>query len=125
MKYTKLTDKIIISLIGCAFIFGGCSDETPVINSKNDTQMNIGHFVSVFDNSIRYKCANKIIDLSDNGEFQCQSFPISFYMDNVKLGEISSIHKDGYVFPQDIIVLEESRAVYSSDESMMFASLEE
>ena len=114
--------KTIISLLGLAFIFGACSD---TVTSKNDVQMNSGHFVSVLNRSINYTCAGKVVALSENGGFQCQSFPIAFYRDNVKLGEISSIHKDGYVFPQDIMVIEESNAVYSSDDNMKFASLQE
>jgi len=123
MKKMRLTKKIVIILFGSAFIFGGCSDN--VTTTKNDVHMNTGYFVSVFDKSINYKCADKVVALSKSGEFQCQSFPVSFYMDNVKLGEISSIHKDGYVFPQDIIVLEEPSPVYSSDDSMKYASLHE
>jgi len=116
MKHIGLKDKIIIIFIGFLFIFEGCSDNT--LNHKDAIQMNTGHFISIFDNSVKYKCENKIIDLSNNGEFKCQSFPIAFYIDNEKLGEINSIHEDGYVFPQDIIVLEESQPVYSSYDSM-------
>ena len=111
-----ITDNIFIFLFGSVFIFWGCSDNN--ITSFNETSMHEGHFVSVFDHNIEYHCLGKVIPLSDDGEFKCQSFPISFYMDNVKLGEISSIHKDGYVFPQDIVVLEEQQPVYSSYDSM-------
>jgi len=121
MKKIKLIDKIVISFVGCAFIFGGCNNNI----SKNKADMNVGHFVNVFNHNIEYHCADKVTTLSADGEFTCQSFPITFYMDNVKLGEISSIHNDGYVFPQDIIVLEESQPIYSSDDSMKLATVYE
>jgi len=121
MKKLNMISTITLSLFGLVFVFGGCSD---ALTSTN-VQMNSGHFVSVFDKSINYKCAEKVKALSKGGEFECQSFPIAFYMEDVKLGEISSIHNDGYVFPQDIIVLEEMGAVYTSDDRMMFGSLQE
>ena len=115
MKMLKLKNRTFSVLIVGAFIFGGCTDSHAV---EDNSHMKVGHFVSVFDKKINYRCANEEKTLSESGEFRCQSFPISFYMDNVKLGEISSIHKDGYVFPQDIISLEESNVVYSSDDSL-------
>jgi len=115
MKMLKLRNKILSLLIGSTFIFGGCTDTHEV---QGRSHMKVGHFVSVFDKKINYKCANQEKTLSESGEFRCQSFPISFYMDNVKLGEISSIHKDGYVFPQDIILLEDKNVVYTSDDSL-------
>jgi len=115
MKMLKLKNRILSVLIASTFIFGGCTDSHVV---EDNSHMKVGHFVSVFDKKVNYRCANEEKSLSDSGEFRCASFPISFYMDNVKLGEISSIHKDGYVFPQDIISLEESKVVYSSDDSL-------
>ena len=111
---------ILISLVGCTLLFGACTDNIDV--SSSTATSNTGQFVNVFDSDVKYHCDKKMVKLSDNGDFQCQSFPIAFYMDEVKLGEISSIHNDGYVFPQDIVTLEESDAVYSSYSSMTLAT---
>jgi len=104
-------------LIVFLLLFGGCSD---ALSAKSDKQMKVGYFVSVFDKEVSYSCAGERKALASDGEFECQSFPIAFYADSVKLGEINTIHQDGYVFPQDIIVLEEpNHPIYSSDEQML------
>jgi len=46
-------------------------------------------------------------------------------MDEIKIGKISSIHSDGYVYPQDIIVLERKAPVYTSESSMNFLIIED
>ena len=116
MKKMRLSNYLLYSFIGTMVIFGGCSNSE---SRSTKTVLNVGHFVSVFEKQVQYKCDNKMVPLSNNNEFECQSFPIAFYSDNVKLGEINSIHEDGYVFPQDIIVVENSRVMYTSNEQMM------
>jgi len=93
------------SFIGFAMILGGCSNTE---SKSHKIALHVGHFVSVFEKKVKYKCDNKLVPLSNNNKFECQSFPIAFYSDNIKLGEISSIHEDGYVFPEDIVVVEQS-----------------
>ncbi len=117
-KRQLLNYSLCSSFIGFAMIFGGCSNSNSESKSHK-IALHVGHFVSVFEKKVKYKCDNKMTPLSNNNEFECNSFPISFYSDNIKLGEISSIHEDGYVFPQDIIVAEEPTAMYSSNEQMM------
>jgi hypothetical protein len=103
-----------------SFTFVGCDG----VGVSSVNEKNVGYFVTVFNKSVDYDCENRRQALEESGKFECASFPISFYMDNTKLGEISSIHKDGYVYPQDIIVLEESVPVYTSENSMGFISVE-
>ncbi len=117
-KRQPLNYLVFSSFIGFTMILGGCSNSNS--ESKSDkTALHVGHFVSVFEKKVKYKCDNKITPLSSNNEFKCNSFPIIFYSDNIKLGEINSIHEDGYVFPQDIIVAEDNSALYSSKDSMV------
>ncbi len=113
-----------IRLMGCcvgvSFLLFACNSTT----SRSDHKTHIGYFVTVFDKKIDYSCENKRSRMNDSGKFECASFPIAFYSDNIKLGEINSIHEDGYVYPQDIIVLEEQTPIYTSDNQMGFLSIE-
>jgi hypothetical protein len=85
---------IIIILI--AYIILGCSK----IGEKNNEK--IGFVVTPSKNDIYYKCGNKKANLDRNGKFSCDSFPIAFYMDGNEMGTITTIHNDGFVFPQDM-----------------------
>jgi hypothetical protein len=122
MREVKMLKSIVVLFVGTLLTFSGCSDAKKVLSSKKSVKQ--GYFVSVFKHSVEYKCENKRKKLPKDGEFECNSFPIAFYMDSVKLGEINSIHEDGYVFPQDIILLENgfSSPVYTSDDSMNLLS---
>jgi len=102
------------------FMILGCGSTE--VSSKDKT--NVGYFVTVFNKSVDYICEDKRQTLEESGKFECASFPISFYMDNVKLGEISRIHRDGYVYPQDIILLEGQEERYTSDVSKDFLLVE-
>ncbi|CAA6821711.1 MAG: Unknown protein [uncultured Sulfurovum sp.] len=107
-------------LLGLSFVFSACD----VLETSTHSETNIGYFVSNFNDNINYSCKNERGTLKDSGKFECASFPISFYMDGMKIGEISTIHSDGYVYPQDIILLEDSKPVYSSEGNINFLSVE-
>ncbi|CAA6801380.1 MAG: Unknown protein [uncultured Sulfurovum sp.] len=105
---------------GISFILSACgSVETPVHVEKN-----IGYFVSDFNTNIDYACGSERKHMNESGKFECDSFPISFYMDQMKIGQISSIHNDGYVYPQDIIVIEDKAPIYTSEGNMSFLVIE-
>jgi len=114
------TSTLGVYTLGVCLLLTGCdSSET---SSKSES--NVGYFVSVFDKSVDYHCEDKQKQLQEGGKFECASFPITFYMDGTKLGEISSIHTDGYVYPQDIILLEERAPTYTSEDAMGYLSVE-
>ena len=96
------------------------SVETTLVNSEK----NVGYFVSSFNDSVDYICENRRKSMDSNGKFECASFPIAFYMEETKIGEISKIHEDGYVYPQDIIVLEAKAPVYTSDNGIRYLNIE-
>lgn len=114
------TSRLSTYSLGLCLLLTGCdSSEASPKNEKN-----VGYFVSVFDKSVDYHCEDKRKQLQEGGKFECASFPVTFYMDGTKLGEISSIHTDGYVYPQDIILLEERTPTYASQDNMDYLSVE-
>ena len=118
--------RVISFGVGLSILLIGCNStevsSTSRILSKNKQKS--GYFVSVFDETVDYICEDKRKKLKDSGKFECASFPIAFYMNDTRIGEISNIHEDGYVYPQDIIVLEGRAPVYTSDNSMGYLSIE-
>ena len=112
--------KLLSYAFGVACLLSACDGTENSLNIKKNT----GYFVSNFNDSVEYVCANKRQNMNDSGKFECTSFPISFYMDETKIGEISSIHNDGYVYPQDIIMIEPRAPVYTSESSMHYLVIE-
>ncbi|CAA6801557.1 MAG: Unknown protein [uncultured Sulfurovum sp.] len=106
--------------LGCSLILSACGS----VETATEIKKNSGYFVSSFNERIDYTCLNERRTMTDNGKFECDSFPISFYMDEVKIGEISSIHSDGYVYPQDIILLEDTVPIYTSEGKIKFLEIE-
>ena len=93
MKFINI--KVYIMTIVSASIMLGCS------STQTETEK-VGYLVTLSKNEIYYKCGNKEEILNKNGKFSCSSFPVGFYRDSNKIGSISSLHNDGFVFPQDM-----------------------
>jgi len=85
-----------IAIIMIAYIMLGCTKVGEKSNEK------IGFVVTPSKNDIYYKCGNKKENLDSNGKFSCDSFPVAFYMNGNEIGAITTIHNDGFVFPQDM-----------------------
>jgi hypothetical protein len=112
--------KLVCYALGFSFILSACNS----VETSVDIEKNIGYFVSNFNEHVDYACENKRQSMNESGKFECPSFPIAFYMDNMKIGQISNIHEDGYVYPQDIIVLEDIVPVYTSENSISYLNIE-
>ena len=112
---------LLIYSLGISFMLSACSSQDTV---SDNIKMNTGYFVSTLNDNVDYGCANKRKSIKEDGKFECSSFPISFYMDELKIGQISTIHNDGYVYPQDIIVLEDNVPIYTSEGNMKFLLME-
>ena len=112
--------KFLSYTFGLSLILSACTN----IDTSVSIEKNVGYFVGNSHKSIDYSCENKRLTMTAGGKFECASFPISFYMNNTKIGEISSIHSDGYVYPQDIIVLEARVPVYTSENSISYLTIE-
>jgi len=68
-----------------------------------------GKFIDSPVHGAQYKCGkidNKITQ--KDGSFFCETYPITFYIGGVKLGEINKLAEDGYVTPQDLVGVERS-----------------
>ena len=92
----------IIGLIGASIVVGCSSSGT-----KTEAER-VGYLVTLSKNDIYYKCGNKEELINRSGKFSCSSFPVGFYRDSIKIGSISSLHNDKYVFPQDMQLEEDS-----------------
>jgi hypothetical protein len=101
MNFAKI--KIYIVSLVSASILIGCSDSS----TKTEAER-VGYLVTLSKNDIYYKCGNKEGLINKSGKFSCSSFPVGFYRDSIKIGSISSLHNDKYVFPQDMQLEEES-----------------
>jgi len=100
IKTRLFSTSLVIYFSTITVLFSGCNDET---NTITKSSKHVGYLMNFFDDNIKYQCANKMKALGKKGEFSCATFPIVFYIDSEKLGEVYSLHSDGYVFPQDIV----------------------
>jgi len=91
----------IVGLVG-AYIISGCTNT----NTQTEAER-VGYLVTLSQNDIYYKCGNKEELVNKNGKFSCSTFPVGFYRDSTKIGSISSLHEDKYVFPQDMQLAED------------------
>ncbi len=107
MKLSTLKNVSIAVLLFS--LLSGCSENESVVHHKVSIAKT-GYLVAPLDEKIQYQCGEKSSYLNSDGMFQCQSFPVTFYVDAKPIGSISSIHSDGYVFPQDIVKEKENRS---------------
>jgi|GEM_PF-583784 len=105
MKKTTL----FLSGLTAAALLSGCnsSSTTSVATTATDTETthDIGYFVDSAVANVDYDCMkdNTTSTTDEDGAFSCAHMEkIRFRIGNVILGEIETLPKDGYVFPQDI-----------------------
>ncbi|KIM08703.1 MAG: hypothetical protein KU29_02930 [Sulfurovum sp. FS06-10] len=112
MKKIKLIAYLFSVVVGTQLILMGCSNNE--VNISQVTPNHEGYLVNISNDVIEYRCGDKVAVIEDGEKFSCPSFPITFYIDSLALGEINSIHGDGYVFPQDIISVDNSNIIDKS-----------
>lgn len=101
MRAKKLLYALLMGVVSSTFM--GCD------SVNQETQLTqVGYLVAPFDSNVHYQCGEKRATLTPNGKFTCTSFPVEFYVNNESIGQVSSIHPDGYVFPQDLTQTESS-----------------
>ena len=100
MKRSSIKNLSIALLL--TTLFSGCGETNETVHHRVNIAKK-GYLVAPLEDKITYKCGGKSSYLNSDGMFQCQSFPVTFYVDSKPIGSINSLHSDGYVFPQDMI----------------------
>lgn len=103
----RVTKSIFLSTIVLLFSACGGGDGGSVVS--NDTGSEVKNYSGVLIDSVvegaRYVCGNNPSShyTDKNGKFECSALPISFYVGNIKLGQITTISSDNEVHIQDIV----------------------
>ena len=95
MKNNKIFD---LGMILSALIFIGCNDTN--LDSTKDKI--VGQLIDSAVIGVGYECANNNGFTKVDGNFTCDTLPISFYIGGINLGGVSVLNEDRKVFPQDI-----------------------
>lgn len=96
------TKSIVLSIAAITSLFlVGCGSSG---SSETSTTAITGQLIDSYVQGANYNCEDGTSAKTDlNGEFSCKSFPISFSIGSVKLGEITQLALDKHVFPQDLV----------------------
>ncbi|MFK5975455.1 MAG: BspA family leucine-rich repeat surface protein [Sulfurovum sp.] len=80
---------------------GGGSTPPPVTPDKK-----IGYLVDAPIKGIEYRCGETVGFTNIDGKFECTELPVSFYIGNMKLGELAELTEDSKIFPADLFGLD-------------------
>ena len=96
---------IALSLIALTALFNGCNEGN---TSSVDTSI-AGQLVDSYIQGAHYKCSDgQEGTTNENGDFTCDTLPVTFTVNGIKLGEITSLPEDKNIFPQDLVGVERS-----------------
>ncbi|SHO81215.1 hypothetical protein MNB_SV-15-748 [hydrothermal vent metagenome] len=87
---------IFISLVGCG---DGvcCSDNpTPIIKSR-------AYFIDSPVKGLDYKCDGREFKSDERGLIECLDTNVSFFIGNLKIGELNSFTNNSNIYPQDLV----------------------
>jgi len=99
---------IALSLAAVASLFIGCgssdSGTTTSTTSSTITSTSIdGQLIDGYVEGVTYTCADGTTGTTDiNGNFSCESLPVTFRVGGLKLGGVDTLPTDRHVFPQDL-----------------------
>ena len=102
MLKTK-TKLIALSVATLSILLSGCGG-SDASSSDPITSALSGQFVDGYVQGAHYECADgKSGETGMNGEFSCDTMPVTFRLAGLKLGTIANMPLDKHVFPQDLI----------------------
>jgi len=122
----KKTTNSIVSIV-LLFVFTACGsssskkvDDNLTMEQNATAEQNIteeidtivipktkGYLIDAPIEGATYVCASGEIGLTnEEGMFECEEAPVSFFIGKLKLGNISHFTEDGKVYPQDLLGLE-------------------
>lgn len=91
-----MTAAVAIFMIGC----GGGSDD----GSRSDViETQTGYLVDAPVSGVTYRCGDINGTTDQEGKFECAALPVTFSIGGIRLGAMSAIPTDGYLFPQDLV----------------------
>ena len=112
MKKVGFSASVIFLFIfsGCGGGGGGGSSETaptqPTVTQQESTPSSRDMLQIVDASSVaslKIVCKKEKLLSDENGEFECKSTPIEFYLGELHLGTLKKIPHDGIIYPQDIV----------------------
>lgn len=104
MQTTYLKTLLSVSSVTVALLLNGCGS-TPDDTASTATSITTsGQLVDNFVANVNYTCADGVAGITDeNGSFTCTMLPVTFSVETLELGTISTLPQDAMVFPQDLV----------------------
>jgi len=106
---TSLKISITTASILTSFLLAGCGSDgaNTITPSTNAPTTFAGQLVDSYVQNVDYSCDDGAQGITDvNGRFECDSLPIEFKLNGLRLGKISTLAQDSQVFPQDLLGLD-------------------
>lgn len=103
MKKLQTLCHILFLPLSAALFLTGCGEEGS-LQSSLPTE---GYYVDMAPvSNMTYSCGGKTAYTEIDGQFVCDSLPVTFHLGNIKIGEISEMpHSDAAVFSTDAMAL--------------------
>ena len=84
----------------------------PPENSTSYSKGFVGTFIDSPVIGLYYWCDQTLKQTDENGNFNCDTTPIDFYVGNLKIGRLDKIPDDFLVFPQDLVKQPRAAAIH-------------
>jgi uncharacterized protein YkwD len=106
--------KLIYTAVTMAFVLNACGGGSSTVSDNTSGIPAVsGILTEAPVGGAKYMCGKVTSTTGVDGNFACDTLPVSFYVGNIKLGEIYQLPDDGFVTPQDLIGV--ARDVYDDN----------
>jgi hypothetical protein len=93
---------ITLSLAVLATLFVGCGSSDS--STTTTTTAISGQLIDGYVAGAYYSCADGTESITTfNGEFSCDTLPVTFSVGTITLGDITQLPQDKHIFPQDLV----------------------